>query len=174
MELGVGLERLEPDPRRTQVSIFLCVASSLCCKKRRTRRRRWHRLLLFLCAMELLQCSSVAPRCGAAAALQQAPSSEKPESSRACYNASFRAYCSELAAASCELWRAPELALQQAPELVAASSELRSSASSELRKAPELVAVLQQAPELRSFSGACLLGFSLLAKKKAFFFFFLQ
>jgi len=28
--------------------------------------------------------------------------------------------------------------------------------------------------KLRSFSGACLLGFSLLAKKKAFFFFFLQ
>jgi hypothetical protein len=35
------------------------------------------------------------------------------------------------------------------------------------------VSVLLQR-KLRSFFGACLLGFSLLAKKKAFFFFFLQ
>ncbi len=75
-ERAWSLEWLEPDPRRTQVSIFFFVfilfvclwrcatqdtqrcsaapqttfafSSSLCCKKRRRRRRRWHHLLLLL------------------------------------------------------------------------------------------------------------------------------
>jgi hypothetical protein len=130
LERAWSLERLQLDPRRTQVSISLCVASSLCCKKRRRRRRRWHRVLLLLCVVEL-----------ATRSLQR--KLRAPESSGACCNASFGA--SKLLrslhffhAASSEPWRAPELAeLQRASELAATSSEFRigpklATASSEL------------------------------------------
>jgi hypothetical protein len=103
LERAWSLERLQLDPRRTQVSISLCVASSLCCKKRRRRRRRWHRLLLLLCAVEL-----------ATRSLLQ----RKLRSFGASPELAFLS-CSKLRApepaarpASSELRKAPELALQ--------------------------------------------------------------
>ncbi len=100
LERAWSLERLQLDPRRTQVSISLCVASSLCCKKRRRRRRRWHCLLLLLCAVELatrsllqrkLRSFGASPElaflsCSKLRAPESSGACRAPDRSKACYS----------------------------------------------------------------------------------------